>query len=178
MIRINLLPSGRRKALILPTPIIYGIIATVVLVIIIATATFYLNRQISSIQTDIFAKEQRMNKLKEALVEVENYERNNKEFREKTAVIEQLKKNQIVPLRLLDEVSEMLSKGVWLTDLKDKGGVVTIDGYAYSNSDLVSYVQNLKESKYLADIMLVESRQDEIGRFSVYKFKLTFRVKV
>jgi Tfp pilus assembly protein PilN len=178
MIRINLLPSGRRKALILPTPIIYGIIATVVLVIIIATATFYLNRQISSIQTDIFAKEQRMNKLKEALVEVENYERNNKEFREKTAVIEQLKKNQIVPLRLLDEVSEMLSKGVWLTDLKDKGGVVTIDGYAYSNSDLVSYVQNLKESKYLVDIMLVESRQDEIERFSVYKFKLTFRVKV
>jgi Tfp pilus assembly protein PilN len=178
MIRINLLPSGRKKALILPPAIIYGIIATVVLVIIIAMATFYLNRQISAIKTDIFAKEQRMNKLKEALVEVENYERNNQEFREKTAVIEQLKKNQIVPLRLLDEVSEMLSKGVWLTDLKDKGGVVTIDGYAYSNSDLVSYVQNLKESRYLADIMLVESRQDVIERFSVYKFKLTFRVKV
>ena len=93
-------------------------------------------------------------------------------------IIERLKKNQIVPLRLLDEVSEMLPKGVWLNDLQDKGGLVSIEGYAFSNSDLVSYVQNLKGSEYLTNVMLVESRQAVLGEISIYKFKLTFRVQV
>ncbi len=178
MIKINLLPSGKKKAIILPPNIIYGIVATVISILVFAGFTVYLNRQVSAMQAEIITKEQRLKKLQAALVEVTNYEKNNQEFREKAMIIEQLKKNQIVPLRLLDEISEMLPNGVWLTELQDKGGVVSIDGYAFTNSDLVTYVQNLKSSKYLTDVMLIESRQAEIGEFSVYKFKLTFKVKV
>jgi Tfp pilus assembly protein PilN len=83
-----------------------------------------------------------------------------------------------VPLRLLDEVSEMLPKGVWITNLSDKVGTVNIEGYAFSNSDLVNYVQKLKSSKYLVNVTLVQSRQQMLEDISVYKFSLTFRVKV
>ena len=152
--------------------------AAVIIILATVAVAFYLNKQISVMQTDIFAKEQKLKKLQEALVEVKNYERDNKEYRKKTRIIEQLKKNQIVPLRLLDEVSGMLPKGVWLTTLKDKSGVVSIEGFAFTNSDLVTYVQNLKRSEYLVNVMLVESRQAVLGEFSVYKFRLTFRVKV
>jgi type IV pilus assembly protein PilN len=178
MIRVNLLPSKRKKALILPPALIYGIVAVVLVIISIIGFTVYLNKQIAAKQTEIQGKEQTLKKLQSALREVKNYERDNAEFREKTKIIEQLKKNQIVPLRLLDEVSEMLPKGVWLTGLTDKSGIVSIEGYAFSNTDLVSYVQNLKSSNYLTDIMLVESRQTSLGDYSVYKFKLTFKVKV
>ncbi|UCD36413.1 MAG: PilN domain-containing protein [Nitrospiraceae bacterium] len=178
MIRINLLPSGKKKVLVLPPTILYGMIAVVIAVIAVIGLTFYLNKQISAKQADIEAKDQKLKKIQAALVEVKNYERDNKEYRDKTMVIEQLKKNQIVPLRLLDEVSEMLPKGVWLTGMKDKSGIVSIDGYAFTNSDLVAYVQSLKGSRYLADVMLVESRQTDLAEFSVYKFKLTFKVKV
>lgn len=178
MIRINLLPSKRKKTLVLPPAIIYGMVAVCIIIVAVIAFTIYLNKQIAAKQADISTKEQKLIKLKAALEEVKNYERNNNEYREKNRVIEQLKKNQIVPLRLLDEVSEMLPKGVWLTSLDDKSGVVSIEGYAFSNSDLVTYVQNLKGSKYLADVMLVESRQAEIEDFSVYKFKLTFVIKV
>ncbi|HDH04115.1 MAG TPA: hypothetical protein ENH01_00150 [Nitrospirae bacterium] len=178
MIRINLLPTRRKKVLILPPVIIYGIVAAVIIILATVAVAFYLNKQISDMQAEIFTKEQKLKKLQEALVEVKNYERNNKEYRKKTRIIEQLKKNQIVPLRLLDEVSGMLSKGVWLTTLKDKGGVVSIEGFAFTNSDLVTYVQNLKSSEYIVNVMLVESRQAALGEFSVYKFRLTFRIKV
>ncbi len=178
MIRINLLPSKKKKALILPPAIIYGIVGAVILIVVMVGVTFYLNSQISTKQAEIFKKEQKIKTLQAALTEVKNYERDNREYRAKTRIIEQLKKNQIVPLRLLDEVSEKLPKGVWLTTLKDKGGRVSIEGYAFTNSDLVTYIQNLKSSEYLANVMLVESRQVELGEFSVYKFRLTFRVKV
>ncbi len=177
MIRINLLP-GKKKPLILPPVLIYGSIATVLLIIGLVFFTLYLNGKVSDMQTEMFNKEKRLNELKAQLKEVQNYERDNKEFRKKARIIEQLKKNQIVPLRLLDEVSEMLPKGVWLTELSDKSGYISIQGYAHTNYDLVGYVQNLKSSRYLTDVMLVESRQAEIEGVSVYKFKLTFKVKV
>jgi len=178
MIRINLLPSGKKKTVMLPPAIIYGVVAVVAVIIAIVGFTYYLNKQISAKQADIYAKEEKLKKLQSALQEVKNYEKYNKEYREKTQIIEQLKKNQIVPLRLLDEVSEMLPKGVWLVSLKDKSSIVSLEGIAFTNSDLVAYVQNLKRSGYLTDVMLVESRQTEVGDFSVYKFKLTFKVKV
>ncbi len=178
MIRINLLVTGRKKAFAVPPVIIYGIVALVILLAAMAGVTLYMNGSIAERQAAINVKQQKLTKLKAALAEVKNYERDNREFREKTRVIEQLKKKQIVPLRLLDEVSEMLPQGVWLTELKDKSGLTSIDGYAFSNSDLVSYVQSLKKSAFLANVSLIESRQVDLGDFSVYKFRLSLRVKV
>jgi type IV pilus assembly protein PilN len=178
MIRINLLPSKKKKAFAIPPTFIYGIAALVVVIIAVIAGTLYLNNQVSSKQDEINTKEQKLKKLQAALEEVKNYEKDNKDYREKTSIIEALKKNQIVPLRLLDEVSEMLPNGVWLSNLKDKGGIVSIEGYAFTNSDLVTYVQNLKGSKYFTEVMLVESRQTVIEDFSIYKFNLTLKITV
>ena len=123
-------------------------------------------------------EEKRINELKAQLKEVDIYEKENEEFRKKTEIIEQLKNNQVAPLRLLDQISEMLPKGVWLIHLTDKGGLISIEGYAHSNYDLVGYVQNLKGSKYISDVMLVESKRVEVDKISVYNFKLTLRIKV
>ena len=177
MTKINLLP-GKKKAVAIPPAIIYGVIALVLVIAGTVIFTFYLNGRVSAMQADVFAKEKRLNELKAALKQVENYERDNQEFREKAMIIEQLKKNQIVPLRILDEVSSMLPRGVWLTNLTDRGGAVSIQGYAFSNPDLVTFVQNLKRSKYLKNVSLVESRQSDIDEISVYKFNLTLNVKV
>ncbi|UCH80438.1 MAG: PilN domain-containing protein [Nitrospiraceae bacterium] len=178
MIRINLLPSGKKKPLVLPPSILYGILAALISIIFIIGFSFYLSKQVSAKEQEIAVKEQKLKSLQAKLTEVQNYEKNNKEVREKTEIIEQLKKKQIVPLRLLDEVSEMLPKGVWLTNLTDRLGAVSMEGYAFTNSDLVTYVQNLKNSKYFTNVMLIESRQAEVGDFSIYKFKLTFNIKV
>lgn len=180
MIRINLLPTARKKKkpLILPVPFIYGIGALLVLVIAAVSITFYMNGRISGLNDAIFKKQQRLNELQVVLKQIENYERDNEEVKRKTAIIEQLKRNQIVPLVLLDEVSEVLPEGVWLTSLTDSERFITIEGYAHSNYDLVGYVQNLKGLKFFRDVMLVESRQDEVEGIAVYKFKLTFSIKV
>jgi Tfp pilus assembly protein PilN len=115
MIRINLLP-GKKKPLILPHVLIYGIIGTFVLIIVMVVFGVYLNKKVSAMQSDVLVKEQKLNELKETLKEVANYERDNQEFREKAKIIEQLKKNQIAPLILLDEVSEKLPDRQWRFD--------------------------------------------------------------
>lgn len=177
MIRINLLPT-KKKPLIIPPTLVYGVIATVLVLAALIVFTVYMNKKVTAMQAEISTKEQKLNQLKTALKEVENYEKDNAEYRQKVSIIEQLKKNQIVPLRLLDEVSEMLPKGVWLVNLTDRMGTVSIEGYSFSNPDLVNYVQKLKGSKYLVDVNLVQSRQETLEGVSVYKFSLTLRIRV
>lgn len=180
MIRINLLPTAKRKKkpLILPKPFMYGLFALLLLIITAVSWTFYINSQISDINAAIFLKQARLNELKLVLDKVESYERDNAEVKRKAGIIEQLKRNQIVPLVLLDAVSEVLPKGVWLTKLTDQARFISIEGYAHTNYDLVGYVQSLKGLKFFQDVMLVESRQEDLEDVSVYKFKLTFRIEV
>jgi len=77
---------------------------------------------------------------------------------------------------MLDEVSKDLPSGVWLQSLTLSGGMVDIEGYAFSNSEVVAYVDNLKNSRKFSDVFLQESKQADVEKIPVYLFKLTFKV--
>ena len=179
MIRINLLPGKRRKkAFQFDTSFIPGIAFGVLAIIVMVILVFHLNSQIANIKSDKAVKERKLVELREKIKEVEGYEKDNELFRIKNKVIERLKAKQGLPLRLLDEVSELLPKGVWLSSLVDKGGQINLEGFAFTNPSLVNYIQNLKASEYLSDVSLIESRQAKVQTSFVYKFKLTFRMKI
>lgn len=179
MIRINLLPAKRKKkASEFPVHFIPGIVVTVIALVLMVVYFFYLNNQISAKKAEKASKEQRLAEIKEKIKEVEDYEKDNELFREKNKVIEDLKAKQAAPLRLLDELSNMLPKGVWLTELAESGGTIKINGVAFTNPDLVNYVQNLKGSQYMTDVQLVESRQTKFEQSTVYNFSLSFRMKI
>lgn len=179
MIRINLLSVKRKKKIQpLPAVFIYGAVVFSVMIGVFAIFTFILAGKVSNMKDDVAVKEITLKELRVQLKEVENYERDNEDYRRKSQIIVQLKKNQNVPLRLLDEVSIQLPDGVWLTALTNKGGAVDMKGYAFTNTDLVSYVQKLKKSKYVVNVELRESKQTKIQGIFLYQFKVTFRMKV
>lgn len=178
MIRINLLPVEREKKVKpLPLSFISGIVIFGVTALMLGLLTIFLTSKTGDMRAEKASKEKRLSELRAMIKEVENYERDNKAFQEKNTVIEQLKRNQHIPLRLLDEVSAMLPNGVWLFSLNESGSSVDIEGYAFTNPDLVSYVENLKGSKHLEEVALIESRHAVVENIPLYQFKLTFKVK-
>ncbi len=178
MIRINLLPSKRKKKDVQAyKTLIQGAVILGLTLLIVVIFTFYLIGKISNLKDEEAAKQKRLSELQVLLKEVEHYEKDNAAYKQKTQVIEQLKKNQHAPLRLLDEVSTLLPRGVWLASLKEQQGAVDITGFAFTNADLVTYVQNLKGSKYMEEVTLIESRQATIENISLYSFKLIFKLK-
>ncbi len=179
MIRINLLPVKRKKKdLQVYSTFIHGVVILGLTLLVLGIFTFYLIGKVSDLKDEEAAKKKRLSELQVLLKEVANYEKDNAAYKEKNRIIEQLKKNQHAPVRLLDEVSERLPKGIWLTSFVEQQGVININGFAFTNSELVGYVQNLKSSKYLEDVALIESVQTTKENISLYQFKLTFRLKV
>ncbi len=183
MIKINLLPTRKAKRTITlrvgikPNITLFFTVISVVL--LLGGLTWYwLNSSLSSLTEEKGSLETRLKVVKEKVKEVENYERDKKIYSEKIAIIQNLKKNQKGPVRLLDEISSMLPERVWLVSLRETGKDVTIIGSGMTNDDIVKHVNNLKSSKLFKNVQLIESRQIVDSGIPIYNFSLTFSLNL
>jgi type IV pilus assembly protein PilN len=111
------------------------------------------------------------------LKEVKNVEDERKKVTDKIGIIEQLKKNQQGPVRLLDEISRAIPVSVDLLSMVESGGNINLVGEAFSNEDVVKFVDNLKASPYFTDINLLETSQKNKEGYEIYEYKLQFKYK-
>lgn len=191
MIKINLLPEKKKKKarvaipkiaipkITIPSvPTLPMAVVSVITLVVLGFLWFSIEKKISVRNAEKKTKEKTLSELKAKVKEVEYYERDNKNFEEKTNIIEQLRKAQSGPVRLLDEISTGIPERVWLSSLNESGGTINIEGLAFSNSDIVLFVNNLKDSKYLTDVFLIESRQTSQEKLSVFQFRMICKVRV
>lgn len=183
MIRINLLPAARKKkkpkvVAVPKVPIIPMVIVFVVTAIATGFFWFSLDNKISNLKKEKSTKEKTLTELKEKIKEVENFEKDNKIFEERVNIIDRLRSAQSAPVLLLDEISSNIPERVWLLSMNESGGTINIEGLAFSNSDIVSFVNNLKASKYLTEVGLIESKHIEKEKVPVFQFKLTCKINV
>jgi len=180
MIKINLLPTKRkppRKVTELQKQLIIGGVITSAVVGGMLFYQFTLNKKIATrIQQRLLAN-QKVAEQEHMLREVKNVEEERKKVTEKIGIIEQLKKNQQGPVRLLDEISRALPNGVDLTALNEVSGGISLEGEAFSNEDVVRFVDNLKASPYLTEVYLMETVRATFEGYDFYKYKLQFKYK-
>jgi type IV pilus assembly protein PilN len=141
---------------------------------------FFWNRQankIAALEKAKIAAEGRMREQENVLKEVKNVEEERKNYTEKIGIIQQLKKNQEGPVRLLDEISKALPLGVNVASLNASSNNINIEGEAFTNDDIVRFVDNLKASRLLSDVTLLETSQTKREGIDVYKYKLQFAYK-
>jgi type IV pilus assembly protein PilN len=180
MIKINLLPTKRKppkKVTELQKQLIIAVSVLVVVGGALVIYYFHLNAQIASKQQEKATMQAKIAEQDVKLKDVKNVEEERRKVTEKIGVIEQLKKNQQGPVRLLDEISKAIPTTVDLTSLIESSGSIFITGEAFSNEDVVKFVDNLKASPFLAEVYLQETSQATVAGYVIYKYKLSFRYK-
>jgi len=179
MIRINLIPTKRKKkAKPVPGFIIALVLVLIVTVVAVGWATFWVKGEISSRKAQLSRDQQKLTELKKKVKEVEDYEKNNAEFEQKKNVIEELKRNQNAPTRFMHELAANLADGVWIEKLSERNWRVTIKGFGFSNTDIVNYMDNLKRSPYVTDVQLSQTSQVVREDVELYSFEASFTIKV
>jgi len=180
MIKINLLPTKRkppRKVTELQKQLI---IAVVVIGGVFSGMAFYyisLNAKISSLEKERAAALAEVARQDNMLREVKNVEDERKKVTDKIGIIEQLKKNQQGPVRLLDEISRAIPATADITSMVETGGNINLSGEAFSNEDVVKFVENLKASAFFTDVYLLETSQKSKEGYDIYEYKLQFKYK-
>ena len=143
-----------------------------------ANLAFFFNSRLSKKKALFKTNENKIVELKQKIKEVENFEQLNKTIEQRNGIIEQLRKNQSMPVRLLDEANNLLPSGVWLDKMAVSGENVSMEGYAFANADIVTYIDNIKNSQTFTEVYLQESKSTTIENTPLYMFKLIFKIKV
>ena len=179
MIKINLLPTRKKRKK--PKPVPGFLVACAVLLVLSAVVSFYLGHflkgKIKDYDAQKAANAQAINQLQAKITEVKNYESLNKKYDERKKVIEELKKNQSHPVRMLAEISARLTDGVWLQSLNISDTDVTMSGMGYTNEDVVNFVQSLKASPRFSDVYLSGTNRTTVDGAEAFSFNLTMKVK-
>lgn len=181
MIKINLLPTTKKKAPRKVTELQQQLILGVLILTLAGGGMFTywnsLRARIDGLQREKAAAEARIREQENMLREVKSVEDERKQVNEKIAIIEQLKKNRSLLVHLLDEVSKALPPGVNLATLSERNGQIYLEGMAFTNNDIVRFVDNLKASPYCSDVFLLETAQSAAEGVEVYRYKLQFAFK-
>lgn len=184
MIKINLLPirDAKRAVRTVDTEATKDILLKLVLPIgitfLLLIAVFaYMEITKSGINKDIEKNKMTLTQLQKKIEEVNKFEQMNRDIEKKNKIIEELRKMQYVPIMLLNTVAKKLPDGVWLTKLTYENKEITIEGMAYSNLNIVAFVDNLKSVNDFQEVNLVESQQTEYEKVSIYRFLIKFNLR-
>jgi len=171
MIRINLLGAERQKAKKAPPSFDLGQRLTVACSLILVAAVvgigwwyWALNKDSARVDAEIVAARQEAARLQNLLAEVQRFEAQRTQLQQRVQLIEQLRSGQAVPVQLLDHVSRSLPEMLWLTDMAQEGGAVTIQGRSTTLVALSDFVGNLGNGALLKKPIEIVNSQVESAR--------------
>jgi type IV pilus assembly protein PilN len=182
MIRINLLGRTKVKAVkarkirAASNQSLMSIMAVAVVLISVGIIYFWvgtLEKQDAELSRQMMLAKKEKARQEGMLKENEVFEKRRKLLEARIQVIEELKKNQSGPVRVLDTLSDCVqrSEGVWLKDLMQKDNVVTVNGMAMGSPDAIAdFITNLMRVGNFRNVNLINLQEVE----SKYTFSLTF----
>jgi Tfp pilus assembly protein PilN len=155
MIRINLLSSERRQAKAAPRGLLLAQKMTVVgSLILILTALgvgwryWALGQQSANIERELADARREEQRLAGLLKQVQEFEARREVLQQRASLIDELRKGQAAPVHMVDQISRSLPEMTWLTELRQDGYDVTMQGRCLTLTSLSDFVGNLEATRY------------------------------
>jgi len=183
MIRINLLAAerdrGKKKAVTLGTvgqKLTIGCSLILVLGgLAIGWRYWTVTHDSADLDKEIAAAQQETTRLHSVIEQVQQFEQRKAQLQQRVVLIEQLRKGQTGPVHMLDQISRALPPMLWLTEVKQTGAEIVIEGKCTSPIGVSDFVANLEASGYFKrsiDIVSTSTEsmtqpQTEVIKFSI-----------
>ncbi|MEO6222510.1 MAG: PilN domain-containing protein [Vicinamibacterales bacterium] len=130
-----------------------------------------ISREHKAVDVEIAAAEVTITRLKEAALLMEKATAREKDLRERLSLIDRLRATQRAPVLLLDTISRSLAEGLWLTELRQTGAIVQLEGRAVSLSSLTEFIDRLQVSgRFVRPVDIVTTTTETIAESTVTRF--------
>lgn len=159
MLRINLLPIKAAKKGETARQELLAMMGGMIVLI----ALLYVWNSMVSAETDemigkISAVKKEIGQLKQDVVKVEDFKSKAAALERKIKAIGSLQTRRVGPAQMLDDLATILTeeRKVWLTELIDRDGTVSLKGSAMEEENISDFQLALeRRSKYFSDVRLV-----------------------
>jgi type IV pilus assembly protein PilN len=185
MIKINLVSEGKRPVVSRKTKERLGIAGLalgeglfLLAVILGALATFgywwHLRGEIKQREQAIATAQKEVDELQQVLKEVEDYKAKKAKLEHKIQVINELKRAQWGPVRIMDQISSALPELLWLDTLTLQGTNIEVHGRAFNTNQIAAFIENLGKVPEFQEPRL----RDTSKQGPVYSFVITFNFSI
>jgi len=124
---------------------------------------FHYDRQISGqrVRNDFLKDE--IQKVESQIKEIEALDKQKDRLLARKKVIEQLQANRSQMVHLFDSLVRTIPDGVALSNIKQEGEVLTLEGRAQSNARVSEYMRNLEGSGWMTkpDLAIIEAKAED-----------------
>ena len=155
MIRINLLATERRQAKAAPKGLLLAQKMTVIGSLIVVLAALGLGWRYWAVEQEKATVERQLaearreeQRLASILKQVREFEATRERLQQRAALIDELRRGQAAPVHIVDQISRALPEMTWLTELRQDGFDVTMQGRCLTLTSLSDFVGNLEASRY------------------------------
>ncbi len=175
MLRINLLPVRQlKKRAKARSQIISAIVALCSLLVLLGFVGILQKGTISATQDQIAELTRKKDSYGPMLAEIEKIKAQKQELERKTAVINKLRSESSITVRVLDEVAKNVDNNrLWLESLSQQGASLSLTGVALDNETVAQFMDKLKASQVIVDVNLTSSSLKVISGRSLKSFVMT-----
>jgi type IV pilus assembly protein PilN len=182
MIRINLLPIGKRPV---EEKIRKEITVFFLLMFFSLSVMVYFHidhtHRIKQITAEKKTVDSEIRRYQDRQRQLQELQEKHKMLEQKLGVIEQLKKNRDLQVRVLDQLAIIVpTDQMWIKTLDQRGNTLTLTGVARGNEVIAQFMKALEKSPYIDanGVVLKQSRQVKIQGYKLKNFNLTATVIV
>jgi type IV pilus assembly protein PilN len=175
MIEINLLPhrESRRIADLRQT------VAILFLGLVVAFGGIFfvardLNADLGRAETNVRQLEAAIEQFKPQQAKVANFKKQRKRLEDKIDVIKGLERARTGPVRLFDELADLIPDRLWLESLKTKGHKITIGGSSLDTGIVADFLRSLNTSDYFSEVDLRKTAGGkDVGGVKLVSFEIS-----
>jgi type IV pilus assembly protein PilN len=155
MIKINLLPQQKRsKSTNIEKSAVFFGLGIMLLIASVFAVDYYFNAHLAVLNASVAEKTQTKTILEKEAAKVNGVLQELKEIEGRIQTIKDVRLRQGLPVRYIDEiVTNMPQNRIWVeTFTVSANGKISLSGVALDNQAFVSYVEKLRQSKYIASV--------------------------
>jgi type IV pilus assembly protein PilN len=133
-------------------------------------------RTLSSKEKQVAVRREEAQKLEAIIKEVEDFQKRKQNLEQRIALINDLKKNQKGPVRVMDRISQDLPDLVWLDRMTLNGTNIAVEGRGLNPNAVATFVENIKADPMFDEPEVSTITQEVAGpnNIVVYKYQMAF----
>ncbi len=175
MLKINLLPVRQLKKRAKAKQQLFGMVVLFAIILASLAVTGVLQVQkIQSLESDIISLNKKKDSYTPTLNKIAQFKKDREELARKTDIINKLKSDSSLTVRVLDEVATRVDKQrMWLEALQQQNASLSLSGVALDNQTVAQFMDNLKGSPFVKDVTLTSSSLKVVSGRNLKSFELT-----
>ncbi|PWY57456.1 pilus assembly protein PilN [Legionella qingyii] len=181
MTQINLLPwrelkRDQEKKLFMTMLLLCIVFAAFIVFLINSYATGLVSNQI--IRNQMLQKE--INEMDAQISEIKNLQKTREMLISRMSIVQHLQSTRTLMVHLFDELIHVIPAGIYFTQIEGKRDVISVTGYAESNTFVSILMKNIENNEWIHDPVLSEIKREDTDKEKAIKesaeneFKLTF----